>query len=407
VALLQSLPEVDSCAPAGSLRRGVEMVDALEIVAGTADAARVGDALATLTDVDVVERQSDMVVLAAKRELVTVRCVPPASAAHELLLSTGSEAHLAQLRERAARRGYRLAGEPPLAPGRTMAGLDEPAIYAAIGLPYIPPELRNGDDEFAAAEQGWMPRLVSSEDICGDLHMHSLWSDGHDGIEAMVVAAVALGYEYIAITDHSQNSPAVRNLSLDGIDRQAEEIAAVRETYPQLTILHGCEVDILEDGHLDFPDRALEQLDIVLASLHASHGHDADMLLRRYEQAMRHPLVSVITHPTNRAFPNRPGYDLDYDRLFRLAVETGTLLEIDGSPSHLDLDAPLARRASEAGVMFTIDSDCHRSNRLARQMHLGLATARRGWVQAERVLNTRPLAEVRARIAAKRSGRVG
>jgi len=223
----------------------------------------------------------------------------------------------------------------------------------------------------------------------------------------MVTAAAALGYEYIAITDHSQNSPASRNLSIDGISRQAEEIAAVREAHPHLTILHGCEVDILEDGRLDFPDRVLERLDIVLASLHASHGHDAGTLQRRYELAMRHPLVSVITHPTNRAFPTRPGYDLDYARLFQLAIDTGTLVEIDGSPSHLDLDAPLARRASEAGVMLTIDSDCHRAQRLGRQMRLGLVTARRGWVAAERVLNTRPVAEVRAWIAAKRAGRIG
>jgi len=383
------------------------MVDRLEVLVATADPARVGEALATLPDSEVIERDDQVGVVATTRERVTVRCVAPDVAARELLLSTGSEAHLAQLRVRAERRGQSLDAVLSATRTGTIGAIDEAVIYAAIGLPFIPPELRNGDDEVSAAEQGSLPRLVSSEDIRGDLHMHTLWSDGHDSVEAMVTAAVALGYEYIAITDHSQNSPASRNLTIEGISRQAEEIAVVREAHPQLTILHGCEVDILEDGRLDFPDRVLERLDIVLASLHASHGHDAGTLQRRYEQAMRHPLVSVITHPTNRAFPTRPGYDLDYDRLFQFAIDTGTLVEIDGSPSHLDLDASLARRASEAGVMLTIDSDCHRAHRLGRQMRLGLVTARRGWVGAERVLNTRPIAEVRAWIAAKRAGRIG
>jgi DNA polymerase (family 10) len=163
-------------------------------------------------------------------------------------------------------------------------------------------------------------------------------------------------------------------------------------------------VDILPDGRLDFPDKVLEQFDIVLASLHHRAEQSRDELLRRYTEAMRHPLVTIITHPANRMVPNNPGYDLDYDRLFEAAVETGTCLEIDGAPGHLDMDSALARRAVAAGVSVTVDSDAHRADGLARQMALGVATARRGWVEPRHVLNTRPLADVRAVIARKRGG---
>jgi DNA polymerase (family 10) len=235
--------------------------------------------------------------------------------------------------------------------------------------------------------------------------MHTTWSDGRDSIDAMVEACRALGYQYVAITDHSPHSAATRNLSIDGVKRQAEEIATARDRYPDITILHGCEVDILPDGRLDFPDRVLERFDIVLASLHERAGHTPDQLMKRYVGAMRHPLVTLITHPTNRMVPHKRGYELDYDRLFQAAVDTRTVMEIDGSPSHLDLDGPLARRAIAAGAMVAISSDCHRAELLDRQMQMGIVTARRGWVEARHVLNTRPLEEVRAFIAAKRASR--
>lgn len=161
----------------------------------------------------------------------------------------------------------------------------------------------------------------------------------------------------------------------------------------------------MPDGRLDFPDRVLEQFDIVLASLHDRAGHSPEQLLRRYAVAMEHPLVAIITHPTNRVLPTRRGYDLDYERVFEIAVETGTTLEVDGAPSHLDLDGALARRAVAAGAMLAVDSDCHAADKLERQMAFGVTMARRGWVEPRHVLNTRPLDAVRAVIAAKRAGR--
>ena len=177
----------------------------------------------------------------------------------------------------------------------------------------------------------------------------------------------------------------------------------MRERYPQIAILHGAEVDILPDGGLDFPDRLLRGLDVVLASLHDRAGHSPSRLLRRYEAAMKHPLVSIVTHPMNRSGPERPGYDLDVDRLFELAAETGTVLEIDGAPSHLDLESSLARRAVQAGVTLSIDSDAHRPEMLERHMALGLLTARRGWVRPDHVLNVRSRAELTDFLARKRS----
>jgi DNA polymerase (family 10) len=344
--------------------------------------------------------------LLTDRVQIGVRLPEPANAGADLLFLTGSRAHFEGLQARAAAQGLTLTSSGLRGrDGVPIPAADESDIYAALDLPVIPPEIRNGEDEIALAGRGALPALVSRGDIRGDLHMHSLWSDGRDSIEAMVAECRTLGYEYIAITDHSPHSAASRNLTLDGVRKQADEIAQIRERFPEIAILHGCEVDILPDGRLDFPDKVLEQLDIVLASLHERAGHGPDQLMQRYASAMKHPLVTLITHPTNRIVPTRPGYDLDYDRLFAMAVETGTVVEIDGSPSHLDLDGALARRAIAAGATVSIDSDCHRAELLRRQMDLGIVTARRGWVEPRHVLNTRSLDEVRAAIAAKRAPR--
>jgi len=398
--------DVAWASPAGGVRRGADLVDDVALVVACHRPAAVLAALSTtFPDRAPGRMDADTLTIVIDRVPVEVTCVGVERAGTEMVHRTGSRKHLAALQLRAHGCGL-ILGRTGLRTqdGETRGG-DEAGTYRALGLPFIPPELRNGTGEVEAAHQGTLPALVSLADIRGDLHTHTHWSDGRDSVDAMARAASALGYEYLAITDHSPNSAAVRNLTVDGVARQAEEIAALREAHPHLTILHGCEADILEDGTLDFPDRVLEQFDLVLASLHEPYAHTPATLLRRYELAMRHPLVTLVTHPTNRLVPHRGGYDLDYDRLFQLALDTGTLLEIDGAPSHLDLDASLARRAVDAGVMLAIDSDCHRADKLGRQMHLGVLTARRGWVEPSRVVNTRPVESLLAYLGAKRSGR--
>jgi DNA polymerase (family 10) len=380
------------------------MVGHIEVVASTdRPEAAIAEILSGSAEARVLHRSGRRLYFLDDRMQVGVRLVEPASAGATLLQLTGSAAHLDAVRAHAARQGWTLTAGGLVGPdGAVRPSPTEAGIYETLGLPFITPEIRDGDDEVDRAIRGDLPRLVERGDIRGDLHMHSLWSDGRDPIEAMVQACRDLGYEYMAITDHSPHSAAARNLTVDGVRKQAEEIAELRERYPDIAILHGCEVDILADGRLDFPDRILAQFDIVLASLHDGAGQSRDQLMKRYVSAMKHPLVTLLTHPTNRVVPHRRGYDLDYDQLFALAAEHKTVLEIDGAPGHLDLDGALAKRAVAAGATVAIDSDCHRAEMLGRQMQLGLLMARRGWVERRHVLNTRPLSEVRAFIAAKR-----
>jgi len=250
-----------------------------------------------------------------------------------------------------------------------------------------------------------VPTLVTRADIRGDLHMHTTFSDGQNSLREMVHSCAVLGYEYMAISDHSEHAAASRTLSADLLERQREEIARLREEYPRLTVFHGIEADILPNGSIDCPDAILASLDLVLASLHERAGHDGRQLTARCLQAIRHPLVTIIPHPANQLVGRRAGYDMDYAAIYEAAAETGTALEIDGAPGHLDLDGEHARDAVASGVTVTIDSDCHRARALERQMRLGIGTARRGWVEPRHVLNTRPLTEVRAFIAAKRGTR--
>jgi DNA polymerase (family 10) len=310
------------------------------------------------------------------------------------------------LQERGERSGVQLTPDGLVKSGRPVPASTEADAYALLDLPFIIPELRQGTDEIDDPPAGAAGRFVEFGDIRGDLHMHTTFSDGRDGLEAMVAACVGIGYEYIAICDHSQSSAASRTMSEDDLARQGEEIDVLQERYPAIRILKGAEVDILPDGRLDFSDRALGRLDVVLASLHDRAGHGPDRLLRRYRAAAEHPLVSILTHPANRLVGRYDGYDLDFEALFDLAARTGTLLEVDGAPSHLDLDGSLARAAVEAGVLLAIDSDCHHARLLEAQMRLGIGTARRGRVQPPHVVNSRPVREALRLLQRKRAATV-
>ena len=381
-------PMIDETTIAGDARRCEPVVDALVLVATTSLPAAALDALATLPGVEqVLYRSGRRALLEVQRLEVDVRLAAGDDHGTILFNATGAPAHVKAVAAR--RRRPELCAR-------------EADVYAHAGLPWIAAELRNGTGEVEAAAEGCLPQLVERADIRGDFHMHSTYSDGQDTIEVMVAAAAELGYEYVAITDHSEHAGASRTVNTDQLLRQREEIERVRERFPQLTILHGLEVDIHPDGRLDAADDVLEGLDLVIASLHERAQQDGAALTKRCLIAMYHPLVNIISHPSNQLVGRRPGYPLDYDLIYEVAVETGTALEIDGAPSHLDLDGEHARAAVAAGVTVTIDSDSHRARALDRQMRYGVGTARRGWVEARHVLNTRPIAEVRRWIRAKR-----
>ena len=397
---------METITPVGSLRRFAPDVGDVALL-GVAPVSRIGHVLRAFARLPVVAEITSTgparVTAKTARGDVTLHLTSPEQAGAALVWHTGSRAHVDELRTRAQRHGLRFSDATM---SRVGAGAAEFAlesdVYAALGLPLIAPELRNGGDEFAAAERGELPELLAEEHIRGDLHTHSTWSDGRNTIADMVSAGKQLGYEYLAITDHSERSWSSRKLAVADIGRQREEIENLRSRVRGIEILHGIEVDIMPDGSLDFADEILEGFDIVLASLHDAADQDDAQLTERYLRAIRHPLVNVITHPANRSPAVSAGYRLDFDRLFEAAAETGTAMEVDGAPGHLDMDGQLARRAAAAGVTIAVDSDCHRVEALSRQMRFGVGTARRGWLEPDQVLNTRTASHVRDFIARKR-----
>ncbi len=355
---------------AGDPRRWADTSFEFAVVCAAARPKPVLDAFAALPAiVSVLERET-------RRALgVTVEGVPvelvvadPNRFGTELVRATGTRAYVEAL------------GELPAAP-------DEETLYAQLGLPWCPPELR--EQPF----RGEPSVLLERSDIRGDLHVHTTWSDGKASVLEMATAARELGYEYLAICDHTPNVRVVPGLDADDLRRQSEEIAAVNEELAPFRVLRGSEVDIRSDGELDLPDDILEELEWVQLSLHAGQRQPRDELTRKVTEAMRHPAVRALSHPKGRIINHRPPNALDLERAFEVALETGVALETNGLPDRLDLSGPEIRLAVEAGVPIVVSTDAH-SVRGLGNMRLAVHTARRGWATAADVVNTRPLAEV-------------
>jgi DNA polymerase (family 10) len=314
---------------------------------------------------------------------------------------TGSREHNIQFRELAVRKNLRVSenGIVDLTDGRTITCRAEDEVYAALGLPFIPAEMRLGVGEIDAAREGTLPIPVSLGEIRGDFHMHCTWSDGRDSLEAMIAACAERGYEYHAISDHSWGRGSM-GLDPQELRDQRARVRALGDRYGIRTLC-AAEVDIHADGSLDYDDAVLAELDIVIASVHSAFNLSREEMTARLLRAIENPYVNVIGHPTGRNVETFAGYDFDHDAVFAAAARTGTALEIDGQPSRLDLPSPLARRAKAFGVTFTTDSDAHRVSDLANIAY-AVGQARRAWVTAAEVLNTRPLEQVLAFVAAKR-----
>ncbi len=388
---------------AGSIRRRAESVKDIDIVAATDDPTTLTDALAELEE---IERVSSAGPAGARARThagigVDLRIAAPSQLGNLLQHFTGSGAHNAALRESAVRRGLRVSeyGILDEATGVTHECATEEQVYERLGLAYIEPELRENRGELqAAAIPGALPRLIELGDIRGDLHAHTIASDGHYTIEEMGEAARERGYEYLAITDHSASHGFGDAVSPDQLERQIELVAQANERLDGIELLAGTEVNVLPDGSLDYEDELLARLDWVIASVHTSFGMGEQAMTERVITAMEHPLVRALGHPTGRLIERRAPYALDFDAVFAAAARTGTMLEINGNPDRRDLSDVNARAAAAAGVRILIDSDAHRTDTLAN-MRWGVATARRAWLTAEDVANTRPWEQLRRRDA--------
>jgi DNA polymerase (family 10) len=398
---LREVSAVRRIEPAGSLRRRRSTIGDLDLLAAVDSAEPLFKALEDLLEVDrVLAAGTDKTsILMSDGPQVDLMVCPPADWGTHLVHFTGSKDHNVALRGRALDRGLSLSekGFKVVETGELQHVANEEEVYARLDLPWIPPELREDDGEIQAALAGSLPILISPDEVRGDTHTHSDWTDGVDSIEVMARAARDLGREYIVLTDHSPALGITRGLTPDRVAEQRSEVARLNRDLTPFRILHGTELEIHADATLDYPDELLASYDVVIASIHTGRGQPAEQLTRRALAAIEHPHVDVLAHPTGRIVNRREPMTLDWPRVFEAAARTGTLLEINGSP-RLDLDEHLGRAAARAGARLTVASDAHRTEELG-QVDYAISVARRAWLSAEQVANTRSAADLLGMLA--------
>ena len=398
VDVLKAHGGVERIEVAGSLRRMRETVKDIDLLATSREPRRVMATFISLPSVVEVIGQGDTKASVRHQDglQIDLRVVEPEAFGAALQYFTGSKDHNVRLREIASRKGLRVSeyGVFDEKTEKRMAGTTEEDVYAAVGLAWMPPELRENGGEIEAAQSGRLPRLVTVADLRGDLHAHTEWSDGHHPLEKLIEAAQARGYEYIIVSDHSKSTAIAGGLSAEELRAQ---VAKIRELQPRyrIRILAGCECDILQDGRMDFPDEVLRGLDVVLAAVHSRFKQDRAAMTARIIRALEHPLVNILVHPTGRRLTSREPYDLDMEAVLATAKKNGKAVEINSSAERLDLNDVHARRAGELGVPIVISTDTHYLSEL-ENIDLGVGMARRAWIGPEQVLNTRPLDELLA-----------
>ncbi|VEF47383.1 DNA-directed DNA polymerase X [Bacillus freudenreichii] len=389
---LQEIKEIARFSRAGSLRRVRETIKDLDFIVATDHPQDVKEQLLGLEGFGEATASGDtkvtLLVDGGKYRIsVDFRIVAPQEFATALHHFTGSADHNVRMRQLAKARGEKISeyGVEKIETGEVKTFKTEPDFFNHFDLPFIPPEIRESGkevDEFDGSH-----KLIQLEDIKGDLHMHTTWSDGAFSIEEMVEACRKKGYEYIAITDHSQFLRVANGLTVDRIKKQNEEIKELNEKYDDILILSGIEMDILPDGSLDYEDDLLAELDLVIASIHSSFSQPREKIMERLKNALENPHVDIIAHPTGRLIGRRSGYDVDMGQLIELAKITDTALELNANPARLDLAAEHLRHAQEMGVKLVINTDAHNIGNL-EFMSLGASFARRGWIQSASVINT-------------------
>jgi len=389
-ALREQCPEIDQLFPVGSLRRWEETIGDIDLIGTSPNPESVSDALVAL---DMVK---DVLVHGPKKTSVVVesgiqidlRIAEPEAFGAMLQYFTGSQQHNIRLRDFANRQGLSLNeyGITNTETGQVEEFADEASFYARLGLPLMPPEIRTGLYEVDAGLEGTLPELVVATDLKGDLHLHSEWSDGNDPMEFMVEAAAAQGYDYMALTDHSQRLGVANGLTVERLESQISLLREMQQKY-DITILCGSECDIRASGEMDFPDEMLAQLDVVVASVHSAMGQDQATMTARMIKAIEHPSVTIIGHLTTRLLGQREPVEFDLEAVLQAARDTGTALEINASPERLDLRDTHAYRAREMGVPLVINTDSHHHTHLDKR-RFGVAVARRAWCRPEDILNT-------------------
>lgn len=392
---LKEFKEVKQVSPAGSFRRMRETIGDIDILATGAKNEKIIDYFTHLPMVKEILGAGDTKssVRIEGNLQIDLRVVKEESFGAALQYFTGSKEHNVHLREIAKKDGYKINEYGVFKGENKVAGKTEEEVYAVLGLPYIPPEIREDRGEIEAAFENKLPKLIDIKDIQGDFHTHTKWSDGRNSIEEMIQAAKQRGYKFIAITDHSGSLNIANGLSPQRLKEQIQEIRKTASRIKGITVFTGSEVDIKQDGKMDFPDELLRELDIVIASIHIGFKKDAETNTKRMIAAIKNPYVTIVAHPTGRLLGERDPYSLNLDEVMQAAKETGTAMEINSSYQRLDLNDIHARKAHEKGLTLTIDTDSHHTDQLW-QMQLGIGVARRGWISPKEVLNTWSVKEI-------------
>jgi len=397
-------PHAERVSYAGSLRRMKEVVHDIDILAASTNPEQTMKAFLGMPLIDSVLAQGGTKAsLRVQDDLqVDLRVIEPRSWGAAMHYFTGSKAHNIRMRERAIKLGLKL-NEYGLFDGsdQYIAGADEKDIFEKLGLPFIPPVLREDQGEMEAAAAGKLPNIVELPDIQGDLHMHTSWSDGKYSTEEMIEAGRKRGYKYVAITDHSKSLGVAGGLSDDDLMKHMEEIRSIGSKYADIRVLAGTEVDIRLDGTLDYSDELLEKLDFVVASVHSGFKQSRSELTARVVRAMQNPYVRVIGHPTGRLLGDRDPYEIDFEEVMKEAARTRTCLEVNSNFHRLDLNDVHCRKARDMGVHVIISTDSHNYDDLLN-LPYGVATAQRGWIEKDRVLNAQPVEKM---LSFKREGK--
>ena len=392
VVQMKKVKEVKDISLAGSLRRMKETIADVDILISSSKPKIVSEAFVKLPEVQTILSQG-----ATKSSVVTkdvfqmdLRVVKPESYGAAQHYFTGSKAHNIRIRSLGVERGLKINEYGVYKGKKSIAGKTEEEVFKSVGLPFIPPELREDWGEIESAQKGKLPHLIELKDLKGDLHIHSNWTDGRSTIEEMALSARKMGYQYVAICDHSPTIGITNGLTPERIEKQKEEIEKLNQKFKGFKILRGAEVDIKSNGKMDFEDDILKDLDVIIGAVHTKFTQSKEEMTKRIIQAIENPYVDIIAHPTGRLIGKRDPYEVDIDKILDAAKSNGKIMELNVYPDRLDLNDLNCRKAKEKGVKIAISTDAHWTEHL-NWIRYGIATARRGWLEPEDVINTLPL----------------